>query len=80
MAVDVLDGAMEQPVSLSNGHQGELVCRRPFPSQPLGFFGPDGLKRYQEAYFARFGDLVWQQGDFMQVVPDTKGIIIYGRS
>ncbi|KAF5239053.1 hypothetical protein FANTH_10100 [Fusarium anthophilum] len=81
MAVDVLDGTRDEPVSVANqGLEGELVCRQPFPSQPIGFYGSDGPRRYQKAYFERYGDSIWQQGDFVRIVPDTKGIIIYGRS
>ena len=46
---------------------GELVCTRPFPSMPLGFWGDGPLgtpgARYRAAYFERFPG-VWCQGDF----------------
>ena len=36
------------------GEKGELVCTRPFPSMPVGFWNdPDGAK-YRAAYFERF--------------------------
>jgi acetoacetyl-CoA synthetase len=64
-----------QPV---RGEQGELVCTRPFPSQPVGFWNdPDG-KKYRAAYFERFPG-VWHHGDFAELTQND-GLIIYGRS
>jgi acetoacetyl-CoA synthetase len=64
-----------QPV---RGEQGELVCTRPFPSQPVGFWNdPDG-KKYRAAYFERF-PRVWHHGDFAELTQNN-GLIIYGRS
>lgn len=50
------------------GEAGELVCTRPFPCQPVGFwplpgFGEDvavekSRKRYKQSYFETFKD-VW---------------------
>ena len=60
------------------GEKGELVCTRPFPSMPIGFWNdPDG-SRYHGAYFARFPG-IWAHGDFAELTP-MGGIIIYGRS
>jgi acetoacetyl-CoA synthetase len=60
------------------GEKGELVCVRPFPVMPLGFWNdPDGAK-YRAAYFERF-DNVWCHGDFAEVTPHG-GLIIHGRS
>ncbi len=45
------------------GQTGELVCTRPFPSMPVGFWNdPDG-SRYHAAYFERFPG-VWYHGDW----------------
>jgi acetoacetyl-CoA synthetase len=58
--------------------KGELVCTRPFPSMPIGFWNdPDGRK-YHDAYFARF-DNIWHHGDFAEWT-EHGGIIIHGRS
>ncbi len=58
--------------------KGELVCTRPFPSMPVGFWNdPDGAK-YHDAYFARFEN-IWQHGDFAEWTPHG-GMIIHGRS
>jgi acetoacetyl-CoA synthetase len=81
MAVEVFDAAESTGISVeSNGGPGELVCTKPFPSQPLMFYGQDGAERYRKSYFERFGNGVWCQGDFIQVEKDTKGVIMLGRS
>ncbi len=60
------------------GQKGELVCSRPFPSMPIGFWNdPDG-KRYHEAYFAKYPN-VWCHGDYVELT-GRGGMIIYGRS
>ena len=74
MAVDVFD-ENGKPV---RGAKGELVCVKPFPSMPVGFWNdPDG-KKYRRAYFERFPG-VWHHGDWTAITP-RDGIIIYGRS
>jgi acetoacetyl-CoA synthetase len=74
MAVDVYDDEGKSAV----GAKGELVCTRPFPSMPVGFFNdPDGAK-YRAAYFERFPN-VWTHGDWTEITK-RGGIIIYGRS
>jgi acetoacetyl-CoA synthetase len=58
--------------------KGELVCTKPFPSTPVGFWNdPDG-ERYRKAYFASYPG-VWAQGDYAEVT-STGGMIIHGRS
>jgi acetoacetyl-CoA synthetase len=74
MAVDVFDET-GRPV---RGEKGELVCTRPFPVMPVGFWNdPDGAK-YRAAYFGRF-DNIWCHGDYSEITPH-EGIVIYGRS
>jgi acetoacetyl-CoA synthetase len=51
-----------------SGEPGELVCLRPFPCQPVGFWPLPGFGtaeaveaaavRYQQAYFSKYSD-VW---------------------
>jgi len=61
-----------------NGQKGELVCTRPFPSMPVGFWNdPDG-KKYRATYFERFPG-VWTHGDWCELTAHD-GMIIYGRS
>lgn len=74
MAVDVWD---EDGKSIT-GEKGELVCTKPFPAMPIGFWNdPEGAK-YHAAYFSRF-DNVWTHGDFAEWTPH-RGIVIHGRS
>ncbi|KAM5350790.1 hypothetical protein ACJ41O_007295 [Fusarium nematophilum] len=81
MAVDIFDSVEEDPSSIeATGASGELVCTLPFPSQPLKFYGLDGEKKYQSSYFHRFGTKVWCQGDLIQRLTDTRGLVILGRS
>jgi len=81
MAVEIFDPSQDAgvPVELRD-LPGELVCTRPFPSQPLEFFGVGGNERYRKSYFERFGDTVWCQGDFIHFQKDTEGLIMLGRS
>nr|CDQ32728.1 Acetyl-coenzyme A synthetase [Virgibacillus halodenitrificans] len=74
MAVDVFDD-YGQSVT---GNKGELVCKRPFPCMPTGFWNdPDG-ERYREAYFSTFPG-IWAHGDYAELTPHG-GVIIHGRS
>ncbi len=60
------------------GEKGELVCKAPFPSMPIGFWNdPDGTK-YRAAYFERFPG-IWCHGDWVELT-EHDGMIIYGRS
>ncbi|MFL5865476.1 MAG: acetoacetate--CoA ligase, partial [Thermoleophilaceae bacterium] len=43
---------------------GELVCRNPFPSRPLGFLGDDG-ELFHDTYFAQ-NPGVWTHGDLIE--------------
>ena len=74
MAVESFD-EQGRPV---RGRSGELVCTKPFPSMPLGFWNdPDG-SRYRAAYFERFPG-VWTHGDWVEIT-EHDGVIIHGRS
>lgn len=74
MAVDVWnqDG---HPVK---NESGELVCTKPFPSKPVGFWNDPEGTRYHDAYFNRFTN-VWCHGDWAAIT-DNRGLIITGRS
>jgi acetoacetyl-CoA synthetase len=74
MAVDVVD---EHGQTLAAG-KGELVCRQPFPSCPLGFWRDTGNQRFIDAYFSRFPGL-WAHGDFAEKTAHG-GFVIHGRS
>lgn len=60
------------------GRKGELVCTRPFPSMPVGFWNDPNGKKYRAAYFERFPG-IWHHGDFCEVT-EHEGLIIHGRS
>ena len=74
MAIEVFD---EQGRSLE-GEKGELVCVKPFPSMPIGFWNDPGDKKYRAAYFEKFPG-VWCHGDW-SMTTEHGGIVIYGRS
>lgn len=74
MAVQIRDSD-GNPV---RGEKGELVCTKPFPSMPIGFWDdPDGAK-YHSAYFERWPD-VWCHGDYAELT-EHGGLVIHGRS
>lgn len=56
---------------------GELICKTPFPSRPLGLLGDVDGRRFHEAYFVR-GDGAWCHGDWLELTP-TGGGRIHGR-
>ena len=74
MKVEVYDDAGRPLV----GEKGELVCTKPFPSMPLGFWDDADGKRYHEAYFARFPN-VWCHGDWCELT-ERGTMLVYGRS
>jgi acetoacetyl-CoA synthetase len=57
---------------------GELVCRQPFPSMPVGFWRDPEQRRYRAAYFERFPG-VWCHGDWCRETV-RGGFVIEGRS
>ncbi|MGE5130872.1 MAG: acetoacetate--CoA ligase [Sphingomonadaceae bacterium] len=74
LAVEVFD---EQGNSVV-GQKGELVCTRPFPSMPLGFWNDRHHEKYHAAYFARYPN-VWCHGDWVELT-ERGTMIVYGRS
>lgn len=81
MAIDILDVARTEPVSIETTETpGELVCTKAFPSQPLTFIGEGGWEKYKSSYFERFGTSTWCQGDFIQRLKHSGGFVILGRS
>lgn len=67
--------------------KGELVCRAPFPSMPVGFWNDPEGERFHRAYFSRFSN-TWAHGDFGEIrdhpetasTPAQQGMIIHGRA
>ncbi|KAI1393258.1 acetoacetate-CoA ligase [Hypoxylon trugodes] len=76
MAIGVVDSISGAPTP---GEDGELVCTKPFPCQPLTFWGPDGEAKYRGSYFERF-DNIWHHGDFVRIDVKTGGLTMLGRS
>jgi acetoacetyl-CoA synthetase len=58
---------------------GELVATNAFPDMPRFFWGDESGERYFDNYFAKF-DSCWVHGDFVQIHPVIKQIILLGRS
>ncbi len=61
-----------------HGGKGELVCSRPFPCMPIGFWNDPGGTKYRAAYFETYPN-VWRHGDWCEITPHG-GLVIYGRS
>ncbi len=74
MAVEVWD----EHGQAQTGAPGELVCTRPFPSMPVGFWNDADGQRYHLAYFDHFPG-VWRHGDWVELTANG-GMVIYGRS
>lgn len=74
MAVEVFD---ERGRSVRE-EKGELVCTRPFPSMPLGFWDDPEGTRYGAAYFGKYPN-IWAHGDYAEITAHD-GVIIHGRS
>ena len=74
MAVEVFNEAGESVV----GQKGELVCTRPVPSMPLGFWNDRGGEKYRSAYYEKFPN-VWTHGDWCELT-ERGTMIVYGRS
>ena len=60
------------------GEKGELVCVKPFPCMPIGFYNDPGDAKYRAAYFDSYPN-IWCHGDYVELTPHG-GMIIYGRS
>ncbi len=74
MAVEVWDENGKSVI----GQKGELVCVKPFSSQPIGFWNDPDNARYKAAYFEEFPG-VWCHGDWAEITAHG-GVIIHGRS
>lgn len=75
------------------GEAGELVCVRPFPCMPIGFWPLPGFgteesvetaaERFRLSYFAEYKDM-WYHGDHVLITPSQHGngggLIMLGRS
>ena len=73
-AVEVYDEAGNSIV----GQKGELVCTKPIPSMPLGFWNDRGGEKYRAAYYGKYPN-VWTHGDWCELT-ERGTMIVYGRS
>jgi acetoacetyl-CoA synthetase len=76
LGVDV--AALDEDGEPVVGKPGELVCRKPIPSMPVGFVNDPEGKKYHNAYFDVYPGL-WYHGDYVEFTPEG-GVIIHGRS
>lgn len=74
MAVEVFNENAQSVINVP----GELVCTKPFPSMPLGFWQDEQQQKYREAYFIHFPS-VWWHGDYAELTQHG-GMIMYGRA
>jgi acetoacetyl-CoA synthetase len=74
MAVEVFNES-GKPVT---GEKGELVCTKPFPAMPIGFWNDSDGAKYRAAYFEKYPK-VWRHGDWCEET-EHGGLVIYGRS
>ena len=74
MDVDVYTDAGK---SAGVGREGDLVCKTPFPVQPLGFWRQPEHK-YKESYYTQ-NPGVWHHGDYVLLTPHG-GLVMLGRS
>lgn len=76
--VDIADPVTGESIKHTGGH-GEFVCRSPFPSMPVFFWGDSAdMFKYKEAYFDKFPGC-WAQHDWASCNPITRGWQIHGR-
>lgn len=73
--IDVLD---DDGNSVAPGGSGELVCRKPFPTVPLGIWGDDDGSKFHATYFDSWPG-IWAHGDHASWTQNG-GIVIHGRS
>lgn len=72
MDVDAFD---ENGKSVGIGGVGDLVCKSPFPCQPLSFWGQEE-QRYKDAYYSQMPG-VWYHGDYVMLT-SSGGIVMLG--
>jgi acetoacetyl-CoA synthetase len=74
MAVEIWDDEGHSVCEI----KGELVCARPFPSTPVGFWNDPGDERFRSTYFGRWPN-IWAHGDYGEIT-EHGGFVIHGRS
>jgi acetoacetyl-CoA synthetase len=80
LALDVDVAPTTAPADVLARHPlgyGELICKRPFPSRPLGLLHDPGGSRFHDAYFSQH-EGVWSHGDWLEL-SRTGGGRVHGR-
>jgi acetoacetyl-CoA synthetase len=77
-ALGLAVGVVDEDGKPLKGGKGELVCTKPFPTMPVGFWNDPKGEKYRAAYFSRFTN-IWHHGDFAEWT-EHGGMIIHGRS
>ena len=73
-----IDVWSDEGKSCAPGVMGELVCKEPFPTVPLGIWGDKNGERFNATYFDTWPG-IWRHGDLASWT-DEGGVIIHGRS
>ena len=73
-----MDVLSNEGKSCAPGVMGELVCKKPFPTVPLGIWGDHDGERFHATYFDTWPG-IWRHGDQASWTKEG-GIIIHGRS
>jgi acetoacetyl-CoA synthetase len=60
------------------GQEGELVCKRSFPSRPIYFLSDENNERINDAYFNKYEN-IWHHGDFISI-SESGAVKVLGRS
>ncbi len=60
------------------GRPGEMVCTKPFPSIPLGFWNDPTHEQHLTSYFSMYPG-TWRHGDWAESTPHG-GFVIHGRA
>lgn len=71
-------GCVDENGEDTMGLEGELVCRKSFPSRPIYFLNDQDSNKINEAYFNTYKGL-WHHGDFIKITK-SNGAIVLGRS
>jgi len=73
-----IDVWSDEGKSCPPGVMGELVCKEPFPTVPLGIWGDKNGERFNATYFDTWPG-IWRHGDLASWTEEG-GVIIHGRS
>lgn len=76
MNIGVYDSDARQEITCAN-MVGDMICKSPFPAQPLGFWKQPESK-YFDSYYSQVPG-VWYHGDFI-MLSEHGGVVMLGRS